>query len=129
MLAKMFVGYVQPRKGRFSARIENLESLTRNCSGAVICVGGPALTYYLTPTEEELFKKYNPDLQRKSLERRAERQEEFDHFVTKLKEYSKSDKPSTFCPGVLRCRKPWRMCFLVVRIFLPSWAIKLTAWM
>lgn len=71
-------------------------------SGGVICVGGPAITYYLTPTEEELFKKYNPDLQRKSLERRAERQEEFDQFVTKLKEYSKSDKPSTFalCPAI-----------------------------
>lgn len=64
-------------------------------SGGVICVGGPAFTYYLTPTEEELFKKYNPDLQKKSLERRAERQQEFDDFVTKLKEYSKSDKPST----------------------------------
>lgn len=57
-------------------------------------MGGPALTYYLTPTEEELFQKYNPDLQRKSLEKRAERQQEFDDFVTKLKEYSKSDKPS-----------------------------------
>ncbi|PSR85738.1 hypothetical protein BD289DRAFT_433502 [Coniella lustricola] len=61
--------------------------------GAVICVGGPAFTYWVTPTEEELFKKYNPDLQKKSLARRAEKQEEFDQFVTKLKEYSKSDKP------------------------------------
>lgn len=65
-----------------------------NHSGAVICVGGPALTYYVTPTEEELFKRYNPELQKKSLERRTEKQEEFDYFVTKLKEYSKSDKPS-----------------------------------
>ncbi|KAF3765105.1 hypothetical protein M406DRAFT_322881, partial [Cryphonectria parasitica EP155] len=62
--------------------------------GAVICIGGPALTYYVSPTEEELFKKYNPDLQKKSLERRTERQQEFDVFVSKLKEYSKSDKPS-----------------------------------
>jgi hypothetical protein len=25
-------------------------------SGAVLCIGGPALVYYVTPTEEELFK-------------------------------------------------------------------------
>ena len=49
---------------------------------------------YLAPTDEELFQKYNPDLQRKSLERRVERQQEFDDFVNKLKQYSKSDKPS-----------------------------------
>jgi hypothetical protein len=47
------------------------------------------------PTDEELFQKYNPELQKRSLERRVERQQEFDDFVTKLKEYSKSDKPST----------------------------------
>lgn len=64
-------------------------------------MGGPALTYYLTPTEEELFKKYNPDLQRKSLERRAERQQEFDDFVSRLKEYSRSDKPSRSSPVAL----------------------------
>lgn len=67
------------------------------CSGGAICVGGPALVYYVSPTEEELFKKYNPDLQKKSLERRGERQQEFDEFVTKLKEFSKSDKPSMLC--------------------------------
>lgn len=57
-------------------------------------MGGPALTYWVSPTEQELFKKYNPDLQKKSLANRAERQREFDDFVGKLKEYSKSDKPS-----------------------------------
>lgn len=59
-------------------------------------MGGPALTYYLTPTEEELFQKYSPDLQKRSLEGRDKTQAEFNHFVGKLKEYSKSDKPSTF---------------------------------
>jgi len=49
---------------------------------------------YLMPTEEELVSRYNPDLKKKSMERRHERQQEFDDFVTKLKEYSKSDKPS-----------------------------------
>lgn len=68
--------------------------LTNLCSGGAIIVGGPALTYWVSPTEEELFKKYNPDLQKKSLANRAEKQREFDDFVGKLKEYSKSDKPS-----------------------------------
>ncbi len=53
------------------------------------------MTYYLTPTDEELFQKYNPELQKRSLEGRYERQKEFDDFVTKLKEDSKSSKSST----------------------------------
>jgi hypothetical protein len=57
-------------------------------------VGGPVLIYYVSPTEEELFSKYNPDLQKRSLENRIGRQQDFDNFVVKLKEYSKSDKPS-----------------------------------
>lgn len=64
-------------------------------SGGAIVVGGPALTYYLTPTEEELFKRYNPDLQKKSLANRQERQQDFDDFVCRLKEQSKSNKSST----------------------------------
>lgn len=76
--------------GQTASRLTNL------CSGGAIIVGGPALTYWVSPTEEELFKKYNPDLQKKSLANRAERQKEFDDFVGKLKEYSKSDKPSMF---------------------------------
>lgn len=59
-----------------------------------MCIGGPALIYYVTPTEEELFKRYNPDLQKRSLENRHQKQEDFDNFVSKLKEYSRSDKPS-----------------------------------
>lgn len=46
------------------------------------------------PTEEELRSRYNPELLKRSLEGREERQQEFDQFVTRLKEYSKSDKPS-----------------------------------
>ncbi|CAK1354903.1 Assembly factor cbp4 [Cercospora beticola] len=61
-------------------------------AGGIMCIGGPALIYYVTPTEEELFMKYNPELQRRSLERRKEKQEDFDSFVNKLKDYSKSDK-------------------------------------
>ncbi|KAL8653207.1 MAG: hypothetical protein Q9210_002234 [Variospora velana] len=60
---------------------------------AVFSIGGPALIYYVQPTDEELFKRYNPELQRRSLENRKERQENFDNFVTKLKEYSRSDRP------------------------------------
>lgn len=58
-----------------------------------MCIGGPALIYYVTPTEEELFLRYNPELQRRSLERRQEKQEDFDNFVGRLKEYSRSEKP------------------------------------
>jgi hypothetical protein len=64
-------------------------------SGTVCCVGGPAFVVWIQPTEEELFKRYNPELQKKSLESRHERQKEFDDFVTQLKAHSKSDKPST----------------------------------
>ncbi|KAK4168637.1 hypothetical protein QBC43DRAFT_309319 [Cladorrhinum sp. PSN259] len=62
-------------------------------AGGAACVGGPALVRYVQPTDEELFKKYNPELQKRSLERRFEREKEFDDFVVKLKEQSKSSKP------------------------------------
>ncbi|KAL2117879.1 hypothetical protein VTJ04DRAFT_7539 [Mycothermus thermophilus] len=61
-------------------------------SGVVIW-GGPALVRYVQPTEEELFQRYNPELQKRSLEGRLQREQEFDEFVRKLKEYAKSDKP------------------------------------
>lgn len=82
-------------------------------SGGIMCIGGPALVYYVTPSEEELFsvsqhsnhaycksqkltrlQRYNPELQKRSLERRQEKQEDFDNFVGRLKEYSRSEKPS-----------------------------------
>lgn len=47
-------------------------------------------------------QKYNPELQRRSLENRQAKQEDFDNFVGRLKEYSKSEKPSMFCcPSLL----------------------------
>lgn len=52
-------------------------------------------TSWISPSEEELRAKYNPDLRKRSLEQGEQRQQEFDEFVTKLKEWSKSDKPST----------------------------------
>ncbi|KAI0099817.1 CBP4-domain-containing protein [Nemania sp. FL0031] len=61
--------------------------------GGGVCVGGPAFVMWIQPTDEELFQRYNPELQKRSLERRYERQKEFDDFVTQLKEYSKSEKP------------------------------------
>ncbi|KAG5953642.1 hypothetical protein E4U58_000331 [Claviceps cyperi] len=62
-------------------------------AGIGISVGGPLLTMRLMPTEDELRSRYNPDLLKKSTEEREERQEEFDVFVNRLKEYSRSDKP------------------------------------
>ena len=49
--------------------------------------------YYVTPAEGELFKKFSPELQKHNLEKRAQRQADYEDFVGKLKEYSKSDKP------------------------------------
>ncbi|KAK7513738.1 hypothetical protein IWZ03DRAFT_416585 [Phyllosticta citriasiana] len=62
-------------------------------AGVGLCVGGPAFTYWVMPSEDELFKRYNPELQKRSLEKREMREQEFDNFVNKLKDWSKSDKP------------------------------------
>jgi hypothetical protein len=72
---------------------------------------------YVTPTEEEIFKvnitratctpisfsvilttsqRYNPELQKRALETREQRQRDFDDFAMRLREASKSDKPSKF---------------------------------
>ncbi|KAI5285871.1 assembly factor cbp4 [Ascosphaera aggregata] len=60
--------------------------------GAIFVIGGPALVDYVRPTEEELFQKFNPELQRRNLDLREQRQRDFDAFVTQLKEHSKTDK-------------------------------------
>lgn len=62
-------------------------------AGAVLCIGGPALVMWVTPTEEEIFKRYNPELQKRALATRDQRQKEFDDFVMQLREASKSEKP------------------------------------
>jgi CBP4 len=49
--------------------------------------------YYVTPAEGELFKRFSPELQQHNLENRERRQRDYEDFVSKLKEYSKSDKP------------------------------------
>ena len=49
--------------------------------------------YYVTPAEGELFNRFSPELQKRNLENRPRRQAEYEDFVGKLKEYSKSDKP------------------------------------
>lgn len=64
---------------------------------------------WVTPSEEEIFKvsrsprasnaanasqRYSPDLQKKALANREQRQKDFDGFVHQLKDLSKSDKPS-----------------------------------
>lgn len=99
--------------------------LTYYFSGAGLCIGGPYLVYYVTPTEEELFtvrfailqhplttlsglsgvfgfvieadlvfQRYNPELQRRSLENRQQKQENFNEWVHQLKKHSKSELPS-----------------------------------
>ncbi|RPB27506.1 assembly factor cbp4 [Terfezia boudieri ATCC MYA-4762] len=61
--------------------------------GLAVLIGGPALTWYVMPSEEELFKRYNPDLQRRALSERPARLQAHADFMHKLSEYSKSDKP------------------------------------
>ncbi|KAI6248830.1 Assembly factor cbp4 [Erysiphe necator] len=61
--------------------------------GLGCCIGGPALVIYVTPTPEELFSRYNPELQKRSLQNREKTKEEFDHFAMKLRDYAKHDKP------------------------------------
>ncbi|KAF7513581.1 hypothetical protein GJ744_008875 [Endocarpon pusillum] len=61
--------------------------------GVICCVGGPALMYYVTPSEGELFNRFSPELQASNLANRARRQRDYEDFLGKLKEYSKSDKP------------------------------------
>ncbi|CZS96561.1 probable Assembly factor cbp4 [Rhynchosporium agropyri] len=68
-------------------------------AGGICCIGGPALVIWVSPTEEELFLKYNPELQKRSLENRVQKQEDFDHFAMKLREYSKSDRPIWVAAG------------------------------
>ncbi|CAO2650926.1 Nn.00g092230.m01.CDS01 [Neocucurbitaria sp. VM-36] len=62
-------------------------------AGAVLCIGGPALVIWVTPSEEEIFKKYSPDLQKRALAGREQRQKDYDAFVAQLKEASRSEKP------------------------------------
>lgn len=71
---------------------------------------------WLTPTEEELRSRYNPDLRKRSLENHAEKQQEFDDFVGMLKEYSKSDKHSKFEPG--RCAGVMHWAFTDVMVLV-----------
>ncbi|KAF3910097.1 hypothetical protein AA313_de0202959 [Arthrobotrys entomopaga] len=62
-------------------------------ASAVLVIGGPALVMYVSPTEEEIFSRYSPELQRKAIAERPRRMKEYQEFLDQLKEYSKSDKP------------------------------------
>lgn len=52
----------------------------------------------MRPSDEELVKRYNPDLRKRSEEQGDQRAQEFDDYVTKLKHWSKSDKSSMWTP-------------------------------
>lgn len=62
-------------------------------SSAILCIGGPALVMWVQPTPEELFSRFNPDLQARALANKDNIERDYDDFVCKLKEFSKSDKP------------------------------------
>ena len=56
-------------------------------------------TNSVTPSEGEIFNRFSPELQARNLANRERRQRDHEDFVSKLKEYSKSDKPSTSLPN------------------------------
>ena len=51
------------------------------------------------------MQRYSPELQKKALAGREQRQKDFDAFVGQLKEASRSDKPSkcSFCSHLRDC--------------------------
>lgn len=57
------------------------------------------MVQWLRPSDEELKKRYSPELQKRSAEQGNRQEQEFDDYVKKLKEWSKSDKSSTFGEG------------------------------
>lgn len=65
-------------------------------SGLALCIGGPAMVQALRPSDEELVKRYSPELKKRSQEQGTAKEQEFDDYVKKLKEWSKSDKSSMF---------------------------------
>lgn len=67
-------------------------------SGIALSVGGPAFVQWVRPSDEELVKRYSPELQKRSAEQGDRKAQEFDDYVTKLKEWSKSDKSSMLEP-------------------------------
>src|SRR5690606_17190593 len=64
----------------------------KTSSGTVLIVGGPALTRSVMPKPEELFERYNPELQKRVIENRPKVEKEYQEFLDDLKEVSRSDK-------------------------------------
>lgn len=73
-------------------------------SGIALSIGGPALVQWVRPSDDELVKRYNPELQKRSAEQGQRKAQEFDDYVTKLKEWSKSDKSSMWNTGWILIR-------------------------
>ncbi|KAI5801793.1 hypothetical protein FPQ18DRAFT_311689 [Pyronema domesticum] len=48
---------------------------------------------WVQPDPDELFQRYNPELQKKALSEREQRLKEYEEYMAMLREYSKSDKP------------------------------------
>ena len=48
---------------------------------------------WVQPTSEELFSRFTPEIQARTLAERGRAEEDFQDFINKIKEYSKSDKP------------------------------------
>lgn len=64
--------------------------------GAVVAVGGPLFVQSIRPSDEELFSRYSPEIKKAALENRDRQEKEYNEYVNKLKEWSKSDKSIWF---------------------------------
>ena len=53
-------------------------------------MGGPYLTQFLMVSEEDALKKYTPEERQKIMENKREKDAEFEVFINRLKEQSKS---------------------------------------
>ncbi|RAO65099.1 uncharacterized protein BHQ10_001111 [Talaromyces amestolkiae] len=65
-------------------------------AGTIVAVGGPLFVQSIRPSDEELFSRYSPDLKKAALENRDRQEKEYNEYVNKLKEWSKSDKSIWF---------------------------------
>ncbi|RMJ27128.1 hypothetical protein PHISP_02014 [Aspergillus sp. HF37] len=93
---KLNADFTQQHLAPFKSHIHTMPPaqtwLKMTAAGIGICIGGPALVQYLRPSDKELFDRYSPDIQQRSLEEGPRRAQEFDDYVNRLKEWSKSDK-------------------------------------
>lgn len=121
--AKMLGAYVPPPRSPSRFKSTDRSTVPQSAASAVLhwlCGSNPTQTNCskwvvlplslpasrvsppLLTQKKKKKQKYNPELQRKSLEGREQRLKDHEEFVNKLREYSKDSRPSTFPPSLPR---------------------------